>query len=100
MDTATDEGKARPTTARQDLVIDALLNGQTVVKAAETTGVGRRTIYDWMEKPEFRAELERRRGELAERVGEDTAEVRRLALEILKGYLSGSTEFDRSPHRI
>jgi transposase len=62
-----------PLTRKQTKAISALLACQTIAEAAEMAGVSDRTIYRWIEMPEFRGAL---RTAAHETIGET---VRRLA---------------------
>ena len=73
---------------RQLRLIDALVAGQTISAAAKNAKVGRRTVHDWLDTAEFRAELEARRQEVRARVADDVAEVGRLAVGVLKQFLA------------
>lgn len=84
---------------RQRMVIDALVMGRTITAAAKECGVARRTAHGWLADDAFQAALEGRRREISDRVGEDVAEVQRLALAIVKGFLSGDG-VERSQWRI
>jgi transposase-like protein len=42
-------------TGKQTAVITALLGSATIAKAAESAGVGERTIYKWLKIPTFKA---------------------------------------------
>ena len=53
-------------TSRQNTAISALLTTPTVEQAAETAGVGRTTVFRWLNQPEFREELRRRRNEIVD----------------------------------
>lgn len=50
----------------QQEVLILLLAGFPITKVSEKSGVPRRTIYRWMNNPEFSGELERRRQELSD----------------------------------
>lgn len=52
--------------APQSMAIDALLAGSTFIEAAKRAGVTRSALEGWRTKPEFVAELERRRAIVAE----------------------------------
>jgi hypothetical protein len=57
----------RETSERQEIAINALLEGATHAVAAERAGVHRVTVSNWAARhPAFRAELNRRRNERAE----------------------------------
>ena len=53
--------KADSFTARQRSVLISLVAERTLVGAARVAGVGRSTIYRWLERPEFKAEVGRLR---------------------------------------
>jgi DNA-binding transcriptional MerR regulator len=40
---------------KQELAVAALVREPTIIKAAESVGVGERTIHHWMKEPAFRA---------------------------------------------
>jgi len=62
--------------AAQSLAVEALASGSTVTEAAEKAGVARETVSRWVHRdPEFIAELQNRRAEMAAQV--------RCALEAL-----------------
>jgi len=60
----TDESKEL--TAVQQAVILAILDERTIAGAARKAGVARSTVYLWLEKPAFRAEVGRARAKLFE----------------------------------
>lgn len=49
--------------AKQTRLLAALLEESTITKAAERAGMTRATVYKYLKDPEFKAELDRRRGE-------------------------------------
>jgi hypothetical protein len=57
----TDKMKTDGFTASQRAVLVALLDQRTVVGAAKVAGVARSTVYRWLDKPEFKAEVGRLR---------------------------------------
>ena len=81
-------GAAMQLDARQSRVIDLLLTGLPVTQVARMSGVGRRTIYDWLDDQAFRDHLQERRREVSGRVADDLAELGRLAVAVLKNYLA------------
>lgn len=83
-----DTNSMAPIVTRQARVIDLLVTGLPVSQVARLSGVGRRTVYDWQADPEFCDRLQRRRQEVAGRLDEDIAELGRLAVAVLKDYLS------------
>lgn len=50
--------------SRREILLAALLTYPTIREAAGATGISESTIYAWLKKDDFKAELERRRGEL------------------------------------
>ena len=51
-------------TAKQLKAITALLEESSITKAANKAGVARSSIHVWMNQPEFKEELDKRRHEL------------------------------------
>ena len=82
---------------RQRAVINSLCTGFTIKDAAKSCGVARRTTSGWLQDDAFQEALALRRQEIADRVGDDVAEVGRLALGVVKGYLASP---DDNMHRI
>jgi hypothetical protein len=82
-------GTGKPLNDRQRAVIDTLIMGRTISAAAKECGVARRTAHEWLANDDFQASLEARRREIADRVGDDIAEVQRLALGVVKEFLAG-----------
>ena len=66
---------------KQDKAIVALLSTPTVDGAAEIAGVNRSTVHRWLNEDEFRAELTRRRNEIAD-----------AALDAFKCYVFAAVE--------
>ncbi|NLG97111.1 MAG: helix-turn-helix domain-containing protein [Chloroflexi bacterium] len=60
--------KVTDLTPRQRRAIEALIEGKTVKQAAEETGVSRKTLYVWLNQPEFQKELDRLGGIILEEV--------------------------------
>jgi hypothetical protein len=82
----------KPLNDRQRAVIDTLIMGRTISAAAKECGVARRTAHGWLQDDDFQAALEARRREIADRVGEDIADVQRVALGIVKDFLTGERQ--------
>jgi hypothetical protein len=80
----------KPLNDRQRAVIDALVMGRTISAAAKECGVARRTAHSWLQDAAFQAALAVRRKEIADRVGEDIADIQRIALAIVKDFLTGN----------
>jgi len=56
--------------ANQQLAIVALINQPSVAKAAESAGVGERTMHSWLRQPEFQTAYRRaRRDVFAQAIG-------------------------------
>lgn len=51
---------------RREIIMTALLNSPTIREASKVCGVPERTIYTWLNKPDFKAEYEHRRGQLVQ----------------------------------
>jgi transposase len=86
--------------ARQELAIDALASGLSIVRAAETTGVSRRSIYNWHEKPEFLAALERRKQELRDRMANQIADLGTACITTIVDYLGTDKDSSYEPARV
>lgn len=54
--------------ARQLKAIELLASGETVRVVADSVGVNRKTVYDWLKKENFKAELDRQVKELKSNV--------------------------------
>lgn len=50
--------------SKREIMLNALLTCPTVREASATTSISESTIYAWLKKDDFKAELDRRRGEL------------------------------------
>ena len=53
---------------RQLKAIELLASGETVRVTADSVGVNRKTVYDWLKKENFKAELDRQVKELKSNV--------------------------------
>ena len=51
-------------TVRQALFLKSMLEESTISKAAEKTGITRKTAYNYLKNKDFKRELNRKRGEL------------------------------------
>jgi phage terminase small subunit len=51
-------------TARQKKAIPVLVTSCTYSQGAQETGISRKTLYEWLKQPQFRAELDRQRDEV------------------------------------
>ena len=52
-------------TARQLVTIAAIVSCSTYTEGVRKAGISRKTFYRWLETPEFKAELDRQRDEIA-----------------------------------
>ena len=50
--------------SKREILLNALLSCSTVREAAASTGISESTVYTWLNKSDFKAELDRRRSEL------------------------------------
>lgn len=51
-------------TKEQDIMIDMILQGETISDIAKSIGCTRQSIYNWKDKPHIKAEIEARRQDL------------------------------------
>jgi hypothetical protein len=84
----TENPPGKPLNDRQAALIDTLVMGRTISAAAKECGVARRTAHGWLQDDAFQAALAARRQEIADRVGEDIADVQRLAVAVVKTFLT------------
>ena len=69
----------------QSKVIDLILEGHKMTEIAKETGVYRSQLYRWLDKSEFKAELEARRARLRKSANDKiTGQINTLADEMLK----------------
>lgn len=69
-DVGPDVDRPEPMDEMRERAIAALLTQPTVLKAAQSIGVGERTLHRWMREPRFLAELRRARAQaFADAVG-------------------------------
>ena len=68
-------------TDRQLKAIPLLIAGRTITEGCEKAGIERTVYYDWLEQPEFKAELDRQRDEAA-----------KMAFDTLTGALTKAVE--------
>jgi len=52
--------------ARQRRTIPFIITSPTIVEGVSKAGITTKTFYQWLEKPEFKAELDRQRDEVAQ----------------------------------
>lgn len=51
-------------TARQSRAIPLIIDSASYTEAAQRAGISRKTFYQWLKQPEFKAEVDRQRGEV------------------------------------
>lgn len=69
----------------QSKVIDLILEGHKMTEIAKETGVYRSQLYRWLDRVEFKAELEARRARLRKSANDKiTGQINTLADEMLK----------------
>lgn len=77
----------------QSKIIDLILEGHKMTDIAKETGVRRTQIYRWLDREEFKAELETRRAQLRKSARDKiTGQVNVLADEMLKMALNSTDQ--------
>lgn len=77
----------------QSKIIDLILEGHKMTDIAKETGVRRTQIYRWLDREEFKAELETRRAQLRKSARDKiTGQVNVLADEMLKMALDSTDQ--------
>lgn len=77
----------------QSKIIDLILEGHKITDIAKETGVRRTQIYRWLDREEFKAELETRRAQLRKSARDKiTGQVNVLADEMLKMALNSTDQ--------
>ena len=71
-------------------VIAALAQGRTVTAAAQTAGVHRNTIYNWLNEPAFKTAAEEAEAEYVAILSDGMRDLAALALETLRNLLQDS----------
>ena len=79
--------KVTELTPRQRRAIEALVEGKTVKQAAKDTGVSRKTLYVWLNQPEFQKELDRLGGIILEEVANRMVALASEAVDTLSNVL-------------
>jgi hypothetical protein len=77
-------------TKRQLKVIPLLVTSLTYTEACEKASINRSTLYDWLKMPEFKAEVERLRSQIAEQAFGILTQNMTRAAETLAGLLDDS----------
>lgn len=54
------------TNSKRELMLSALLANPTIRDASKACDVPERTLYTWLRRPDFKAEYDRRRGQLVQ----------------------------------
>lgn len=70
--------------AKQDAAIIALLESQTIQKAAQKVGISERTLFNWLQEPEFQAAYRAARSRLFESNLSKLQKLSTLAMNTLK----------------
>lgn len=74
-------------TARQTKVIPFIVSSPTYTEGIEKAKVSRKTFYSWLKQPEFKAELDRQRDEVAAEAFGVLSQSLTKAVETLVGLL-------------
>lgn len=70
-------------TTRKGRALQALIQGKTVEVASQESGVSERTVYRWLQSPDFKAELKRLELQVVESVGRRLVSMSNQALDSL-----------------
>ena len=70
----------------------ALVTADTYSEGAKRAGISRKTLYKWLKKPEFKAEFERRRDEVASEALGMLSQSMTKAVETLVGLLDNKDD--------
>jgi len=85
--TKTGKRTGKKLTARQLSAIPAIVSCPTYSEGIKKARIGRKTFYRWLEIPEFKAELDRQRGEIASEAFGILSQSLTKAVEALVGLL-------------
>lgn len=91
MDTETGK-KSSELTARQRQLLVELVRNSDLKKAAKAAGIGRTTVYRWLEDPRFSAELARLRNETMKDALDSVKALTTRAAQELAGLLDTEDE--------
>jgi phage terminase small subunit len=72
--------------------VAAIVTGGTVEAAAQTAGIGERTAYTWLARPEIRQQISEARGQLVEQACGRLADAATAAADALCGLLAAKSE--------
>ncbi|QDU23575.1 hypothetical protein [Urbifossiella limnaea] len=86
-------GKGRPNPGAAEIAAAALAAGQTAVAAAAVAGVHERTVRKWLDQPDYRAGVDRLRGEAVGRALGRLGDGMTAAADALRGLVA-----HRDPH--
>jgi len=90
----------RPLTERQIEVAAEIAKGQTRAQAAKATGTPLRTLYKWLERADFRAQIERDREAYLNGAFGALVAVGRSAVIFLHDVMAGRVASDNLPIRV
>ena len=74
-------------TPKQQRAISALLASKTMGEAAQSAGVGERTLYTWLTLPAFRAALSAAEGELIDQAVRRLLRLQDLSIDTIEAML-------------
>ena len=74
-------------TPKQQRAISALLASKTMGEAAQSAGVGERTLYTWLTLPAFRAALSAAEGELIDQAVRRLLRLQDLSIDTIEAVL-------------
>jgi transposase len=75
-------------TARQVKAIAFVVSSSTYSEAIEKAGVSRKTFYEWLKEPQFKAEIDRQRSEIIAEAFSKLSQSLTKAVETLVGLLN------------
>jgi phage terminase small subunit len=78
--------------ARQRRAIPFIVSSPTVTEGVNKAGVNPKTFYQWLKQPEFKAELDRQRNEVAKAAFENLTQSLTKAVENLVGLLDNKND--------
>ena len=79
-------------TSRQISAIPAILSCSSYTEGVRKAGIGRKTFYEWLKQPEFKAELDRQRDEIAAEAFGVLSQSLTKAVEALVGLLDNKDD--------
>ena len=79
-------------TDRQLKAIPLIVTSRTIKEGTEKAGIERRTYYEWLKIPEFKAELDRQRNEITAEAFEVLTQSLTKAVDALTGLLDNQDD--------